>query len=144
MLGRTTFRLSVIMFVMFFTGFAFGQDLIQQHLNEAALKVKATTDPTEKREILNELFEKMSKALDKAQSSLLVSKDDQAGIELLKATLQEKQDELSGLNGYERVSDSQLDAFADYVVQDMEQADRSITISVVTALLIIIIIILLV
>ena len=49
-----------------------------------------------------------------------------------------------GSNGYERVSDAQLNAFSDYVVQNMEQADKTITISLVTALLIVIIIILLV
>lgn len=144
MLGRTAFRLIVIMFVVFYAGIAFGQDVLQKYLNETSLKVKATTDPSQKREILNESFEKMSKALDKVQSSPLVSKEDRAGIDLFKASLQEKLDELTGLNGYERVSDEQLDAFSDYVVQDMEQADQTITISLVALLLIVIIIILLV
>jgi len=144
MLGRTAFRLFIIMFVMFYAGIAFGQDVLQKYLNDTSLKVKATTDPSQKREILNKSFEKMSKALDKVQSSPLVSKEDRAGIDLLEATLQEKLDELTGLNGYERVSDEQLDAFSDYVVQDMEQADRTVTISLVTLLLIIIIVILLV
>jgi len=143
MLGRTAFRLFIIMFVMFYAGIAFGQDVLQKYLNDTSLKVKATTDPSQKREILNKSFEKMSKALDKVQSSPLVSKEDRAGIDLFKATLQEKLDELTGLNGYERVSDEQLDAFSDYAVQDMEQADRTVTISLVTLLLIIIIVILL-
>jgi len=143
MLGRTAFRLFIIMFVMFYAGIAFGQDVLQKYLNDTSLKVKATTDPSQKREILNKSFEKMSKALDKVQSSPLVSKEDRAGIDLLEATLQEKLDELTGLNGYERVSDEQLDAFSDYAVQDMEQADRTVTISLVTLLLIIIIVILL-
>jgi hypothetical protein len=132
------------MFVVFYAGIAFGQDVLQKYLNETSLKVKATTDPSQKREILNESFEKMSKALDKVQSSPLVSKEDRVGIDLFKASLQEKLDELVGLNGYERVSDEQLDAFSDYVVQDMEQADQTITISLVALLLIVIIIILLV
>ena len=144
MSGRTAFRFMIIMFVMVYAGIALGQDGLQKYFNGAALKVKATTDPSQKREILNESFEKMSKALDKVQSSPLVSKEDRAGIDLFKASLQEKLDELTGLNGYERVSDEQLDAFSDYVVQDMEQADRTVTISLVTLLLIIIIVILLV
>ncbi len=65
------------------------------------------------------------------------------GIDRFKAALQEKQDELAGSNGYVRVSDEQLNAFSDYVVQDMEQADQMITISVVTLLLIIILVVLL-
>lgn len=148
MLGRTAFRLTVIMFivtmlVMAYAGIVFGQDGLQKYFNDASLKVKATTDPLQKREILNKSFENMSKALDKVQTSPLISKHDQDGIAFLKATLQEKQDELAGLNGYERVSDKQLDAFSDYVVQDMEQATQTVTISLVALLLIIIIVILL-
>ena len=86
----------------------------------------------------------MSKALDKVQKSPLISKEDREGIDQFKATLKENQDELAGSNGFERVPDAQLNAFSDYVVQNMEQADKTITISLVTALLIVIIIILLV
>jgi hypothetical protein len=144
MLRRTAVQLAVIMFVMAFAGIAQGQDKLQNYLSDAACKVKATTDPLQKREILDNSFEKMFKALNMVQSSPLVSKDDKTGIDRFKVILKEKQDELSGLNGYERVPDAQLDAFADYVVQDVEQADQTITIGTVTLLLIIIIIILLV
>ncbi|HSQ76746.1 MAG TPA: hypothetical protein VLT13_14380 [Bacteroidota bacterium] len=48
------------------------------------------------------------------------------------------------MNGYAGVSDAQLNGFSEYVVQDMEQADQLITISLVTLLLIIILIVLLV
>jgi hypothetical protein len=58
--------------------------------------------------------------------------------------VQDKQDELAGINGYEKVSDSQLNNFSNYVVQSMEQADTTITISLVAALLIVILIVLLV
>ena len=86
----------------------------------------------------------MSKALDRVESSGLISQEDRTGIDRFKAAIQEKQDEFAGRNGYERVSDSQLNAFSDYVVQDMEQAEKTVTIGVVTALLIVIIIILIV
>ena len=147
MLGRTAFRLIVMMFVMMmlvttYVGFAFGQDGLQNYFNDTSLKVKAATDPLQKREILNKSFENMSKALDRVENSGLISKHDQAGIALIKSTLQEKQDELTGINGYDRVGDKQLDAFSDYVVQDMEQAVQTVTISLVALLLIIIIVIL--
>ena len=71
-----------------------------------------------------------------------MSKGDRAGIDRLKVTLQERQNELVGTKGYDRVPDEQLNAFSDFVVQDMEQASRTITISLVTLLLIIIIVIL--
>ncbi|MBF8296946.1 MAG: hypothetical protein HW389_3491, partial [Bacteroidetes bacterium] len=117
---------------------------LQQYLSDAAHKVRATENPSEKRKILTESFQTMAKALDKVQSSALISKDDRVGIDRFKATLREKQDELAGSNGYVRVSDEQLNAFSDYVVQDSEQAAEMITISVVTLLLIIILIVLLV
>ena len=142
MLGRTVIRLTVIMLVMVFAGVAQGQDNLQKYFSDAACKVKATADPSQKREILDKSFEKMFKALNAVQSSPLISKDDQAGIDRLKVTLKEKQEELAGLNGYERVPDAQLNAFADYVVQDMEQATQTVTISLVALLLIILIVIL--
>jgi len=142
MLARTVVGVIIIMFTLVQTGNAVGADNIQKYFNDASLKVKATTDPLQKREILNKSFENMSKALDKVESSGLISKQDQAGIALLKSTLQEKQDELAGLNGYDSVGDDQLDAFSLYVVQDMEQATQTVTISLVALLLIIIIVIL--
>lgn len=140
-----------IAFISIFLVFAFaltinagGKNELQKYFSDTAKKVKATDDPVEKRQILSESFESMSKALDQVQDSWLISIDDQAGIEILRATLKEKQDELAGINGYERVSDQQLNSFSDYVVQDTEQADQMITVSLVTLLLIIILIVLLV
>jgi hypothetical protein len=142
MLARKVVGVLVMMFVLVQAGNAGGKDDIQKYFNDTACKVKATTDPAQKREILNKSLQTMSKALDKVQSSPLISKEDRAGIDRFKAALQEKQDELTGSNGYERVSDAQLNAFSDYVVQDMEQAYQTVTISLVSALLIIIILIL--
>ncbi|MCX6832195.1 MAG: hypothetical protein NT028_08705 [candidate division Zixibacteria bacterium] len=144
MLGRTAVRLAVMVLVMAVAGIAHGQDKFQNYFSDAACKVKVTTDPTQQREILNKSFENMVTALNKVQGSPLISKDDKAGIDHYKAILKEKQDELAGLDGYERVPDAQLNAFANYVVQDMEQAAQSVTISLVAFLLIIIIVILLV
>ncbi len=144
MLSRTVIRLSAVIFVMAFAGIVQGQDRLQNYLSDMATKVKATPDATEKREILNKSFERMTKALNTVQNSPLVSKDDKESIDRFRAVLEEKQDELAGLDGYERVPDVQLNAFADFVVQDMEQASQNVTISLVALLLIILIAILLV
>jgi hypothetical protein len=144
MLRRTAIHLTVVILVMAFAGIAQGQDKLQGYLSDAACKVKVTTDPLQKRAILDKSFDKMFKALNTVEGSPLVSKDDKAGIDHFKVILKEKQDELAGINGYDRVPDAQLNAFADYVVQDIEQASQSVTISTVTLLLIIIIVILLV
>ena len=121
-----------------------GKGELQKYFSDAANKVKATENPAEKRTILNESFQTMSKALDMVQQSPSISDDDAMRIAHVKATLQEKHDELAGINGFARVPDTQLNNFSDYVVQDMEQADQLITISLVTLLLIVILIVLLV
>jgi len=143
-ISLTVFGLAVMMFLQTHTGNAAGNDGIKKYFSDTASKVKAKADPAQKREVLDKSFRTMSKALDRVESSGLISKDDRAGIDRFKTTLQEKQDELLGRNGYERVSDAQLNAFSDYVVQDMEQAAETVTIGLVSALLIIIIIILIV
>jgi hypothetical protein len=144
MFARAAFGVVILMFVLVQAGNAQGTDDIQKYFNDTALKVKATENPVEKREILNQSLQTMSTALDRVERSGLISKDDRASIDRFKATLQEKQDELAGLNGFGKVPDGQLNAFADYVVQDMQQAAETVTISLVAALLIIIILILLV
>ncbi|OGU80072.1 MAG: hypothetical protein A2W11_11375 [Ignavibacteria bacterium RBG_16_35_7] len=144
MKARLAFISIFIMFVFALPANAGGKGELQKYFSDVANKVKATENASEKRKILNESFQSMSKTLDKVQSLWLISEDDRVGIERLKATLKEKQDELEGSNGFEQVSDAQLNAFSNYVVQDMEQADQMITISLVTLLLIIILIVLLV
>jgi hypothetical protein len=139
---RTILGTLVMMMVLVQMAFAGGKENLQKYFNDTANKVKATEAPVQKREILSNSLQTMSKALDKIQNSALVSNEDRAGIDRFRSALQEKQDELAGRNGFERVPDAQLNAFSDYVVQDMEQAEKTITIGLVAALLIVIIIIL--
>jgi hypothetical protein len=143
MKARTVFGVIFMMFVLVQAGNAGEKNNIQKYFNDTACKVKATADPVQKRELLDKSLQTMSKALDKVESTGLISQNDRTGINRFKTALQEKQDELTGNNGYERVADSQLNAFSDYVVQDMEQAEQYVTISLISALLIIIILILL-
>jgi ribosomal protein S20 len=138
-----TFLSIFMMFVLATPVNADAKSELKQYFSKAADKVKATENADEKREILNEAFNDMSKILDKVLSSELISESDYAGIEQYKATLQQKQNELQGINGFERVPDAQLNTFADYVVQDMEQADSTITISVIALILIILLVVLL-
>lgn len=134
----------VMMSVLTLTAFAGGKGELQKYFSNAATKVKATEQPSEKRAILNESLQTMSRALDMVQQSPSISTDDRERIDWVKATLQEKSDELAGTNGFAPVPDAQLNAFSQYVVQDMEQADQMITISLVTLLLIIILVVLIV
>lgn len=131
-----------LVFVLAIPANVYGQGQLQKYFSNAANEVKATENPAEKRQILKDSFQDMSNALNKIQNSGLISDNDRADLVNLQATLQDKQDELAGINGYERVSDSQLNNFSNYVVQSMEQADQTITISLVAALLILIVLIL--
>lgn len=133
----------IVMFVLVVPINAGGKSELQKHFSDVANKVKATENAAEKRAILENSFRDMSEALNKVQGSFLVSKEDQAGLEGLKSIIKENQDELAGINGYERVPDSQLNNFSNYVVQNMEQADSTITISVVALVLIILLVVLL-
>ncbi|MFO7525367.1 MAG: hypothetical protein R6W68_07930 [Ignavibacteriaceae bacterium] len=125
----------LMMFIFTIPANAGGKEELKKYFNNTANKVKATENVSEKREILNESFENMYKVLDEARNSGLISKEDQSGIDNFKAALKEKQDELEGRNGFERVSDSQLNNFSLYVVQDMEQA-AAITISLLALVII--------
>lgn len=133
-----------LIFVLAAPSNVYGQSQLQNYFSDTAVKVKATENPAEKRQILNDSFLDMSKALSKIQNSGLISENDRMDFLRLKITLQENQDELAGLNGYERVSDSQLNNFSNYVVQSMEQADQTITISLIAAILILILVVLIV
>jgi len=132
----------VILSVSFFSGNAQAAEKIQGYFNSAAREVKATADPVQKREILNNEFQSVSNALNVIESMPQTSASDRAGLERYQSAIKDNQNELNGTNGYASVPDGQLNAFSNYVVQNMEQADETITISVVTLLLIIIVVIL--
>ncbi len=144
MTARRAIGSIVIMSVLALPAFAGGKGDLQGYLSDAATRAKATANPAEKRQILDESFRTICTALDVVKSMPLISKDDLAGINRFKSALQEKQNELAGTNGYTRVVDSQLNAFSNYVVQDMEQADQVITISLVTLIIIVLVVLLLV
>lgn len=118
-------------------------DRLKKQINEMVEHVEEAETAVEKREILNHSFNDLITAFDKVSAMKRVPQSDKEAIADFKNTVQEKKDELNGTNGYEQVPDNELDEFADYVQQDIEQAERAITISLTTALLIIIILLLL-
>ncbi|MFO7445475.1 MAG: hypothetical protein R6W90_03875 [Ignavibacteriaceae bacterium] len=112
----------------------------KKYLNEAAQEVKNTDDPSEKREILDNLFHKLLEAADYAESWPFISEEEKKGIAVLKEMTEEKHNELNGYNGFNKVADADLNRFADYTVQELEQAAEYVTISVLTLVLIIIVV----
>ena len=141
---KTVLHLVVMIGALGWAGTAMSQDKIHNFLNDTSLKVKATASPEQKRELLSTSLGEMTRAIDTVKGAPLTTDQDRANLDRLRVTLQEKSDELVGANGFDRVPDDQLNAFSTYIVQDMEQADQTITISLVVALLIVIIIILIV
>ena len=139
---KSALHLLIVIGVLGWAGTAMSQDRIHNYLNDTSLKVKAATSPEQKREILARNLGQMTRAIDTAKGAPLTTEQDRTNLNRLEATLQDKSDELIGVNGFDRVPDNQLNAFSTYIVQDMEQADRTITISLVVVLLIVIIIIL--
>ncbi|MCW9707204.1 hypothetical protein [Fodinibius salsisoli] len=117
-------------------------DLFKGYVNNMVQKVEKVEDPDLKREIMNDSFDNIITALDEAVSMGIVSQKDQKAVAALKKSIQEKKNELQGLKGYKRVANNNLNNFANYVQQDLEQAD-TITFSLSATLLVLIIILLL-
>lgn len=118
-------------------------DRIKAYVNDVVTDAKAAENATQKRERLNDGLDDLVTALDRVSRTANLSEADRDGIAALRTTIVEKQRELQGTHGYEQVPDRQLDDFADYVQQDIEVADRTVTIGLTTALLIVIILLLL-
>lgn len=119
-------------------------DRLKKQVRNLVQEVKDAPTAAEKRSLLDAKLQSMISALDRAEQMGAVSAKDKEGIDVLRTRLQEKHDELHGHNGFEPVPDGQLNNFADYVQQDFEQANSTVTLSVGTALLILLLIILLV
>lgn len=118
-------------------------DRIKSYVNDVVTHAKAADDNAVKRERLDDGLDDLVTALDRVRRTAALSEADRNGIAALRANVVEKQHELRGTHGYEQVPDRQLDDFADYVQQDFEVADRTLTIGLTTALLIVIILLLL-
>jgi hypothetical protein len=115
---------------------------LQKYINEIITEVKEAETPDEKREILNDLFEDLQSSFSAAKNSPYVPEEDHKGIDILETKMRDRQNELNGLDGFEKVPDNKLNEFATFTLQDIEQADTIITISLTTLLLIIILAIL--
>lgn len=114
----------------------------KQYVNEMVTEVKETEDPAEKRALLDESLQKMEEAADRVRHMPGIDADDEEALAALSTDISEKRDQLNGHGGYERVADADLDRFADYVQQDLEQAQR-LVISISSAALVLILVLLL-
>lgn len=118
-------------------------ETFKKHMNVTVQEVKNEENTEEKRAILDRSFNKMLSAIDKIESNATLSEKELAQLHSYKDQIVEKSNQLNGRKDYDKVQGKDLDEFTDYVQQDMEQADRVLTISLTTALLIVIILLLL-
>jgi hypothetical protein len=118
------------------------ETMFKKHINKMVENVEKAESPEVKREILNDSFDDLIGAIEKVESMKAIPETDKNGLKVFKADIQDKKSELNGVNGFQPVQNNNLNNFANFVQQDLEQAD-TVTIGVTTLLLIIIILLLL-
>lgn len=119
------------------------QKEFKKYIHSMVQDVEQADSADEKREILNRSLNKLQNALVKVENMDGIPEADRDGIANFKDEIREKQMELNGEGRFNRVSNSELNKFAEYIQQDLEQADRTLNISLTAALLIVIILLLL-
>lgn len=135
--------LMALVFAFVQMGVAQDRSEIHKRLAEVTQQVKQIQDPAQKRAVLDQTFQQLSEIVESASKAPVANTTDQAALQLLARNIQEKRNELNGTNGFDRVKDTQLNNFADYSIQDLEQADQWVYISTGTIILIILLVLLL-
>lgn len=139
--------LASLLLVCAFQATAFAQsanitETFKKHFNETVQEVHETENAEEKRAVLNESFDKMISAIDRIESLSSLTEDESAALQTYRLGITEKMNELNGLDGFDEIVDEDLDDFSNFSQDFIEQANRTITIGVGTALLILVILLL--
>jgi len=119
------------------------ENRLKEYFNDLLLKVEETKDPAEKRALLNESLERFLTAMDRVQRLPFLNQEQREALARFEAEVQEKHDELNGVAGFAMVANADLDDFAGYMVQDLEQAMRSYVVLSTAAIIIIIVLLIL-
>ncbi|MFP8487537.1 hypothetical protein ACKGJO_00415 [Gracilimonas sp. Q87] len=119
-----------------------GHQFLKKHINSVVEEVEEVKSPDKKREILDESLGNIIKAIERVSEKKSVSVSEKENLAEFKDQLIERRDELNGENGYGTIPNSQLNNFANFIQQDIEQADRLVTLSLTTVLLIVLILLL--
>ena len=103
-------------------GSALVEEQYKAALSRLTQEVRQAQSPTEKREILHHFVDGMRDGLQKAETLESIQPSDRETLRSVAGKFDGYKAELDGMNGYARVADADLDAFAGYVQQGMEQA----------------------
>lgn len=98
------------------------EDRFKTALNGVVRKVHGAEDPAAKRKALVGWTEHMDRGLGRAAAMESLSEADRAGLSALRNRFVAYKAELEGREGLARVEDGELDRFASYMQQDLEQA----------------------
>lgn len=118
-------------------------EAFKKHFNETVQNVHEAEHAEDKRSILNKSLNRMITTIDRIESLTSLDTDESNSLNSYKVGLTDLLSELNGVDGYEGVADEDLDEFSSYSQNFIEQANRTITIGVTTALLILVILLLL-
>ena len=103
-----------------------GAAMLEEHykaaLNRMTQEVRQAPDPEAKREILNRFIDKMEAGLQKAEGFESLEEQDKASLRAVAGKFYAYDAELNGTGGIAPVANADLDAFAGYIQQGMEQA----------------------
>lgn len=136
--------LFVITFAVSSSAFARqGDEKLKAYINDVITEVKQVENSDEKKTLLNNTLDELIAVFSKIEEMEKFTEEEKAGITQLKKTLTERKDELNGENGFSAVPNNQLNHFADFIQQDIEQAQTYITISAGLAVIIILLLLLL-
>lgn len=104
------------------SGATWAEERFKSEVNAMVREVEAAPDPAAKRAVLAGFTARMELALARALLRASLEEEDRVALERAKARIQAYRAELDGHAGFARVPDGELDRFAAYVQQDMEQA----------------------
>ncbi len=122
------------------------QERFKASVNHMVEQVQESSNPDTKREIIGKFLTRTDQRLGMAAG--MIPAGEQPAVNAVRAKIELQYDELNGLNGREKVADADLNAFAQYIQQDAEQADaywtgNGLYIGVGTLILILILILIL-
>ncbi len=117
----------------------FVRERLNASINQIIQNVRETEDPALKRQMLENFLNRMDRGIGMAEQ--IGSKEEVRSLEAMRIKVQADRTELNGLQGRDRVADADLNRFANYIQQDMEQASY---VYIGTGTLIIILLILLI
>jgi len=101
------------------------QGRMKTALNEMVQDVREAKTPEAKRETMDKFLGKVEQRARVAESLPFIGKENRSALSFLQEKFAGYHAELRGEAGASQISDSDLDAFAGFVQQDLEQAEAS-------------------